>query len=67
MSALFSLFIEVGCLKNKLNQIKYELGCVVMPKNSKKDRFYLNQKVPGPDLEFVPISTWKVPTDPLGC
>ena len=42
MSALFSLFIEVGCLKNKLNQIKYELGCVVMPKNSKKDRFYLN-------------------------
>ena len=33
----------------------------------KKDRFYLNQKVPGPGLEFVPIGTWKVPIDPLGC
>ena len=28
-------FIEVGCLKNKLNRIRYELDCVIIPKNLK--------------------------------
>ena len=47
MSDLSSLFIEVGCLKNKLNQIRYELGCVVIPKNSKKIGFILIRRFPG--------------------
>ena len=71
---IFPLFIEVGCLKNKLNKIRYELECIVIPKNSKRIGFYLNQKVPRPGLKFVLIGTChvsngtpRVPTGPLGC
>ena len=74
ISDLFPLFIEGGCLKNKLNKIIYELECIVIPKNSKRISFYLNQKVPRPGLKFVLIGTChvlngtpRVPTGRLGC
>ena len=34
---------------------------------SEKDKFYLNQEVPGPSHTFGPIGTWEVPKGPLVC
>ena len=37
------------------------------PQKFENDVFYLNQKVLGLGLEFVPICTCHVPISPLGC
>ena len=38
---------RLGCLKNKLNKIKYELERVLISKNSKKIGFILIRRIPG--------------------
>ena len=43
ISDLCSLFIDVWCLKNKLDWIRYELGCVLIPKNLKWMHFILTK------------------------
>ena len=41
------IFIEVGMLKNKLNEIRYELECVLISKIPKKIGFISIKGYPG--------------------
>ena len=46
------LFIEVWCLENKLAWIRYELGQIIIPKNSKRMCFILIRTFLGQALKL---------------